>query len=201
MRYITDIDGYVKQVSFGADISCGDDTCSLYEGSVPAGYASLETWFNSEVEKLYRWKIVDGQLVLDSAAAAPCEMSPIRIRKLWENPDTTVSYAGQEIAGVCDPEVDTYLFTIAVFNLATTNARKVVSFSLQGWYGEIQRTTNIESSSLAAFYMSRRWALSASGGLIFTDANTRQGSTVSVNNIYLIPVAVYGVKMLDEPIE
>lgn len=71
MRYIADTNGYVKQVSFGADIVCGDDTCVLYEGSVPTGYASLEDWFMTEIEKLYRWKIVDGQLVLDSAAVAP----------------------------------------------------------------------------------------------------------------------------------
>lgn len=73
MRYIADSSGYVKQVSFGADIACGDDTCTEYTGSVPSGYASLEDWFMSEVEKLYRWKIVSGNLTLDSAAVAPAE--------------------------------------------------------------------------------------------------------------------------------
>lgn len=73
MRYIADTDGYVKQVSFGADIFCDNDTCTEYTGAVPSGYTSLEAWFCSEVEKLYRWKIVDGNLTLDSTAVAPFE--------------------------------------------------------------------------------------------------------------------------------
>lgn len=75
MRYIADYDGYVKQVSFGADIACGDDTCTEYTGSVPAGYKTLEAWFLEETEKLYRWKIVDGNLTLDSSAVPPREHS------------------------------------------------------------------------------------------------------------------------------
>ena len=73
MRYIADSSGYVKEVSFGADIVCGGQECTEYTGAVPSGYASLEAWFCSEVEKLYRWKIVSGNLTLDSAAAAPVE--------------------------------------------------------------------------------------------------------------------------------
>lgn len=73
MRYIADSSGYVKEVSFGADIVCGGQECTEYAGAVPSGYASLEAWYIAEVEKLYRWKIVSGNLTLDSAAVAPVE--------------------------------------------------------------------------------------------------------------------------------
>lgn len=73
MRYITGTSGYVKEVSFGADIACGDQVCEQYTGSVPEGYTSLEAWYLEEVEKLYRWKITDGQLTLDTAALPPTD--------------------------------------------------------------------------------------------------------------------------------
>lgn len=57
MRYIADSDGYVKEVSFGADIVCDGQVCTEYVGAVPTGYASLEAWFIEEIEKLYRWKV------------------------------------------------------------------------------------------------------------------------------------------------
>lgn len=73
MRYITDFDGYVKQLSFGADIECDGLGCTEYTGAVPTGYTSLEDWYLEEADKLYRWKIVDGNLTLDSTAVAPVE--------------------------------------------------------------------------------------------------------------------------------
>lgn len=74
MRYITDLDGCVRQLSFGADIECDGQTCTEYTGKVPEGYASLEDWYFKEAEKLYRWKIVEGDLVLDSSAV---ETNPV----------------------------------------------------------------------------------------------------------------------------
>ena len=76
MRYITDTDGYVKEVSWGADISCGGQDCTDYTGTVPTGYTSLEDWYTKEGDKLYRWKIVDGELTLDSSATAPTDKLP-----------------------------------------------------------------------------------------------------------------------------
>jgi len=71
MRYIADTSGYVKNISFGALITCGGVECTEYEGVVPEGYDSLEEWFLAECETLYRWKIVNGNLTLDDEAAAP----------------------------------------------------------------------------------------------------------------------------------
>ena len=71
MRYIANDNGYLQEVSFGATIECGGRTCTAYTGSVPTGYSSLEDWFARECDKLYRWHIVAGELVLDSSAQAP----------------------------------------------------------------------------------------------------------------------------------
>lgn len=76
MRYIANSNGYLQEVSFGADIACGGTNCTEYTGTVPAGYTSLEDWYCQEGEKLYRWKITSGQLTMDSAAAAPAESMP-----------------------------------------------------------------------------------------------------------------------------
>lgn len=73
MRYIADSNGYLQEVSFGADITCGDNTCTEYTGGVPSGYTSLEAWYLSEADKLYRWKVVNGELTLDSSAVAPVD--------------------------------------------------------------------------------------------------------------------------------
>ena len=73
MRYIADSDGYVKEVSFGAVIACGGSECVDYTGTVPEGYTSLEDWFNACGGELYRWKIVDGNLAIDTSAEEPVE--------------------------------------------------------------------------------------------------------------------------------
>lgn len=74
MRIITDSDGRVLDVSFGALISCGGQDGTDYTGTVPTGYTSLEDWFIKEADKLYRWTVVDGELTLDSSAVAPVDL-------------------------------------------------------------------------------------------------------------------------------
>lgn len=66
MRYIVNSGGYVQEVSFGADILCDGSYCTEYTGKVPSGYDDLVDWFIKEGDKLYRWKIVEGHLTLDS---------------------------------------------------------------------------------------------------------------------------------------
>lgn len=66
MRYILNDTGYLSAVSFGGDVICGEDGCTEYTGSVPVGYISLVDWYADECEKLYRWKVVDGELVKDT---------------------------------------------------------------------------------------------------------------------------------------
>ena len=71
MRYITNYAGYVVTVAFGADVECDWGVCTEYTGAVPTGYTSLEDWYTEEVEKLYRWRVVNGQLTADEEAVAP----------------------------------------------------------------------------------------------------------------------------------
>lgn len=71
MRYITNADGYIVTVSFGADVECEHGVCTEYEGGVPNGYTSLDAWYVSESEKLHRWKVVEGNLAKDEAAPKP----------------------------------------------------------------------------------------------------------------------------------
>lgn len=94
MRYIADSSGYVKEVSFGADITCNGNTCKAYTGAVPSGYKSLEAWALAETEKLYRWKIVNGNLTLDSSAVAPGDFkkSFIKIFKAADTADFSTAH-------------------------------------------------------------------------------------------------------------
>lgn len=70
MRYILNSDGYVYDVSFGAEISCSLGNCTEYAGEIPAGYSSLEEWHDSEIDRLNAWKIIDGNLVYDPNKAS-----------------------------------------------------------------------------------------------------------------------------------
>lgn len=73
MRYIVDSNNRVLAVNFGSIIHYTDCDCSEYTGRVPSGWNSLEEWHDDEGEKLWRWKIVGGNLTLDSSAKAPEE--------------------------------------------------------------------------------------------------------------------------------
>lgn len=84
MRYITDKDGYVKEVSFGAMITCDGAGCTEYTGVIPSGYSNLEDWFIAECEQLHRWRVVNGNLVQVSDAEDPAagytEMDYLKMR-------------------------------------------------------------------------------------------------------------------------
>lgn len=101
MRYIADGNGYLQEVSFGADIECNGKICTEYTGDVPAGYDSLADWFTLESDKLHRWHIVEGQLTLDAQAPEPkvyVEPEPYSMTLLWENASPTSTFASQTIA-------------------------------------------------------------------------------------------------------
>lgn len=74
MRYIANDEGYLLEVSFGSLITCGGVECTAYTGAVPSGYDSLEDWYLQQSDTLYKWQIVDGNLVEDTTASAPTEV-------------------------------------------------------------------------------------------------------------------------------
>lgn len=73
MRYIVNSDNRVLAVSFGAMLNYADCDCTEYTGITPSGWDNLEGWYEDEGEKLWRWKIVGGNLVYDASAIAPEE--------------------------------------------------------------------------------------------------------------------------------
>lgn len=79
MRYITDENGYLREVSFGAEIDCDDGTCTEYTGAVPVAYETIEEWYIANADRLYQWQIVDGNLVEDGTRPEPedCLVTPI----------------------------------------------------------------------------------------------------------------------------
>lgn len=73
MRYVVDENNYVKAISFGTIMEYNECVCVEYAGSVPSGWNDLEAWYFDEGNKLWRWQIVDGELVMDESATAPQE--------------------------------------------------------------------------------------------------------------------------------
>ena len=68
MRYILDKEGYIYNVSFGAEIECSLGTCTEYKGEVPDEFETLNEWHDTQIQenKLNAWKIVDGNLTFDT---------------------------------------------------------------------------------------------------------------------------------------
>ena len=75
MRYILNSEGYVEAVTFGGFITCNNNSCTEYAGSVPSGYETLEEWNDNANIRAY--KIVDGNLVYDSD-------KDTELQTLWE---------------------------------------------------------------------------------------------------------------------
>lgn len=73
MRYIVDSNNYVTAISFGNTMEYNDCVCVEYTGAVPSSWNSLEDWYLDEGNKLWRWQIIDGELVMDESAVAPEE--------------------------------------------------------------------------------------------------------------------------------
>lgn len=66
MKYIISSSCVVETISFGAEVTCGSESCVEYTGAVPTGYDSLEDWFIKNAEKISQWSIIDGKLVKNS---------------------------------------------------------------------------------------------------------------------------------------
>lgn len=202
MRYIADSNGYLLEVSFGAEITCGDTACVEYTGGVPDDYASLEAWYLAECEKLYRWKIVSGELTLDSSAVAPSDnfvtpiekggtgatdaaaalanLGGISITKLWENESPTSSFSGQTI------ELD-----LSEYQLILLYARISTSYeslnSASAVVGKYSRINGVWGNNNNVFH--RAFTPSATG--IVFEGGYYNGA---YNASYLIPQYIYGIK-------
>lgn len=74
MRYIVNDRNYVTTITFGGAVLYNDCECTEYTGAVPSGWDTLDDWYFDEGNKLWRWKIVDGNLEMDPTAEAPKEI-------------------------------------------------------------------------------------------------------------------------------
>jgi hypothetical protein len=62
MRYILDDRGYVQYCG-DTNMSCDERNCTLYTGTIPDGYSSIEEW--ARTANIRAYKMVDGNLVYD----------------------------------------------------------------------------------------------------------------------------------------
>ena len=85
MRYILNDRGYIAELSDGHLITCNNNTCTEYTGTIPDGYTSLEEWaINANINA---YKIVDGNLTYDSE-------EDTRLQAEWEK-----EYSGSNSLG------------------------------------------------------------------------------------------------------
>lgn len=196
MRYIANSEGYLLEVSFGADIQCNGWDCMEYTGGVPEGYADLVDWFAAEGDKLHRWYILRGDLTLDEDAPEPevyvepePEVVPTTVLyKIWENTSPTSSFSAQTIA----LDLSKYSMIICNCRLSTTHATIVpmnpipvgagygaYAYGLEGGY-HTRRTITANAGGVEV-----------EGGMKYT---TFGSSNVNSSNDSLIPVVIYGIR-------
>lgn len=187
MRYILNDDGYLLQVSFGADIMCNGKGCTEYTGAVPAGCSSLIDWFEEEAEHLYRWKVEDGDLVEDPDAPEPEEADFSLFVKLWENPSPSKAFAGQTV--VFNQEIHDFDFLMVEIGFSTSYYdRRTTAIIPAHTTGD---TSALGVTSLAAGKVGGRSIDGISLNSI-TFANGYYDGSAS--NDYCIPQVIYGVR-------
>lgn len=132
MRYIADSNGYLLYVSFGADIKCNGNECTEYTGTVPDGYESLDEWYSEESEKIYRWKIVSGNLTIDTSATAPTDTDPMA--ELEAKLGNYLPLAGGSMTGDLKTTGKVYLNTsqAAAFGAEAGNIVQAISDAADG---------------------------------------------------------------------
>lgn len=201
MRYITNDNGYLLEVSFGADIECDGRGCTEYTGDVPAGYDSLADWFTLESDKLHRWHIVEEQLTLDEQAPEPkvfVPAEPYSVTTVWENASPTSAFAAQEIS------LDFSQYDAAEIELYSPTAGAAHPTPYTRFFKVLKNGTccmqltrvggNI-GGSIPVFsfrYVSLFDDHIGFGGHDYMDGAATQ--QIKVDNAALVPVRIYGIK-------
>lgn len=193
MRYIADGNGYLQEVSFGADIECNGNTCTEYTGDVPAGYDSLADWFTLESDKLHRWHIVEGQLTLDAQAPEPkvyVEPEPYSMTLLWENASPASEFASQTIA----LDLSSYDSVQIEFD---ESWQAITSRINVGKNGGVDQIGDIYRDVAAYFYVAHRDIRVTTAGVTFGSRLYKyaNGQWPGTANNSLIPFRIYGIKL------
>lgn len=188
MRYIADGRGYLKEVSFGADISCNGKVCTLYTGEIPSGYSSLMDWFTAECDNLHRWHIVDGQLTIDDAAAdppLPVPVLPISMTKVWENENSERAITTDTL------EVDLKGFQMVAieYRFKNTSSRMKMAFGVIG----SQVVLDVISKS---FYLGTRVCVPYQDHVDIWAAEYNAGGSTDPAE-YMIPTRIFGINGIE----
>jgi hypothetical protein len=165
MRYILDSNSYVTAISFGTTMEYNDCVCVEYTGMVPSGWSSLEDWYFDEGDKLWRWQILGGDLVMNATATAPAEGS-------WVAPSVEcreLDYTEKkfETLEITDLQGEPQLVVLVAHNLYSGNTQnrvreltfykvestwKCVAFMETTVYGESYFAITADESSFTATY-------------------------------------------------
>lgn len=139
LRYILDNNGYLYDVSIGADISCDFGACVEYAGTVPTGYETIDEWFLGECEKLNAWKIVDGNLVFDEIRYA--ELEKQAEKNTYDNSHVTRAELEKKLSNVALSE-DQISFVLS-------NAKEVAKIlPIDSDSGKIVKITDASNNAL-----------------------------------------------------
>ena len=110
MRYILNSEGYIEAVIFGGLLTCNNNDCTEYTGSIPSGYESLEEW--NDNANIQAYKIEDGNLVYDSDKDA-------ELQALWQEQEENnkSEIVGNKVTTIDSSSTDTqYPSAKAVYN-------------------------------------------------------------------------------------
>lgn len=200
MRYITNADGYIVTVSFGADVECEHGVCTEYEGGVPIGYASLDAWYVSEGEKLHRWKVVEGELTKDEAAAAPKEKNvfdliyPVGSIYMSVSPVSPATLFG----GTWEQIRDTFLLAAGInYEAGTTGGEAEHTLTVEELPSHNHYVPNIK---LTGSDSGQAYAESWGGGSGSRDIYTENAGGGEPHNNMPPYLAVYMWKRVEDPV-
>lgn len=203
MRYITDDNGRLLYVSFGADIVCDGQSCTGYTGSVPTGYASLEAWYLAQADQLHKWAVVAGELTLDDTAAAPAtDKTPMywedfveapAWEPIWKNATPSADFAAQTLTIEGLGKYNTWL----VIAKEDTETARQVSVIVHAQESEdtvkgalTQASTN---TNLYAWNRERNFTITRSANTIYFTTGYKGGASAGSNApSAMIPLYIYG---------
>lgn len=121
------------------------------------------------------------------------ENNGIQIEKVWENASPSSDFAAQTIT--LDDDSSEYDLFIMEFRTLKGYYYETSAIARKGINQSINDVLNIAVNGATPIFAMRR-VIVASGSATFTDCNikTASATALSVNNGYIIPTAIYGIK-------
>ena len=139
MRYILDSEGYIEATTFGGFITCNNNTCTEYTGSVPSGYETLEEWNTNANIRAY--KIENGNLVYDSDRDTA-------LQELWQmesknsQPITIVAGTWTPVLNALNETAPTVEYTFQQGNYRKIGDMVFIDFYVRGKITALNGTNN-----------------------------------------------------------